>query len=76
MAVYSRCGQPVYRQKQLECGCHEVLCFKIFNKFYNVYLFALYRNPSNDDSIYDCLLERIAMAQSRDPKASSVIFGE
>ena len=76
MAVYSRCGQPVYRQKRLECSCHEVLCFKVFSKFYNVYLFALYRNPNHDDSIYDCLLERIAMAQSQDPKASFVICGD
>ena len=29
MAVYSRSGQPIYRQKILECKRHEVLCFKI-----------------------------------------------
>ena len=76
MAVYSRSGLPVYRQKPLECNCHELLCFKVYSKFYNVYVFALYRNPSHDDSIYDCILEKIAMAQSQDPKASFVICGD
>ena len=76
MAVYSRSGQPVYRQKNLECSCHEILCFKIYSKFYNVYIFALYRNPGHDDSIYDCLLEGIALAQSVDRKACFVISGD
>ncbi|MEL7079479.1 MAG: reverse transcriptase family protein, partial [Cyanobacteria bacterium J06582_2] len=76
MAVYSRSGQPLYRQKSLECNCHEILCFKVYSKFYNVYIFALYRNPNHDDSIYDCISERIAMAQSQDSKASFVICGD
>ncbi|MEL7520149.1 MAG: reverse transcriptase family protein, partial [Cyanobacteria bacterium J06553_1] len=76
MAVYSRSGQPLYRQKSLECKCHEILCFKVYSKFYNTYVFALYRNPNHDDSIYDCILERIAMAQSQDSKASFVICGD
>ena len=76
MAVYSRTGQPVYRQKSLECGCHEILCFKIFSKFHNIYIFSLYRNPNHDDSIYDCILEKMAMAQSQDPKASFVVCGD
>ena len=62
MAVYSRSALPVYRQGNLECGCHEVLCFTIYGKFYNVCIFALYRNPGHDDSIYGCLLEGIALA--------------
>ena len=76
MAVYSRSGQPIYRHKSLECSCHEVLCFKVYSKFHNIYFFALYRNPNHDDSIYDCILERIAMAQSQDPKASFVVCGD
>ena len=76
MAVYSRSGQPLYRHKSLECNCHEILCFKVYSKFYNIYIFALYRNPNHDDSIYDCILERIAMAQSQDPKASFIIYGD
>ena len=76
MAVYSRSGLPVYRQKPLECLCHELLCFKVYSKHYNVYVFALYRNPNHDDSIYDCILEKIALAQSQDPKASFVICGD
>ena len=39
-------------------------------------MFALYRNPNHDDSIYDCLLEKIALSQSQDPKASFVICGD
>ena len=76
MAVYSRSGQPIYRQKNLECRCHEILCFKIYSKFYNVYIFALYRNPGHDDSIYDCILEGIALAQSLDRKACFIITGD
>ena len=76
MAVYSKSGRPIYRQKNLECSCHEVLCFKIFSKFYNIYAFAVYRNPNIDDSIYDCLLEKINMAQSLDSKASFVVCGD
>ena len=76
MAVYSRSGLPIYRQKNLECKCHEVLCFKIYSKFNNLYIFAVYRNPGHDDSIYDCLLERIALAQSTDRKACFVITGD
>ena len=76
MAVYSRSGQPLYRHKSLECSCHEVLCFKIYSKFHNIYILALYRNPNHDDSIYDCILESIASAQSQDPKASFVICGD
>ena len=76
MAVYSKSGQPIYRQKNLECKCHEVLCFKIFSKHYNIYIFALYRNPGHDDSIYDCLLEGIGLAQSLDKKACFVISGD
>ena len=33
MAVYSKSGLPVYRQKSLECSCHELLCFKVYSKF-------------------------------------------
>ena len=76
MAVYSRSGQPLYRHKSLECSCHEVLCFKVYSKFHNIYILALYRNPNHDDSIYDCILESIASAQSQDPKASFVICGD
>ena len=76
MAVFARSGLPIYRQKTFECRCHEVLCFKIYSKFYNVYILALYRNPDNDDSIYDCLLENIGRIQSQDRKASFVICGD
>ena len=41
-----------------------------------MYIFALYRNPGHDDSIYDCVLEGIALAQSCDKKASFVITGD
>ena len=36
----------------------------------------MYRNPGHDDSIYDCLLEGIALAQSNDRKACFVISGD
>ena len=35
----------------------------------------MYQNPNHDDSIYDCILERTAIVQSQDPKASFVICG-
>ena len=39
MAVYTRSGLPIYRQKNLECRCHEVLCFKIYSKYHNIYMY-------------------------------------
>ena len=76
MAVYIRSGMPIYRQNKFECKCHEMLCFKIYSKFNNIYVFACYRNPSCDDSIYDCLLESMSTIQSLDSKASFVICGD
>ena len=76
MAAYIRSGMPIYRQNKLECKCHEILCFKIYRKFNNIYVFACYRNPSCDDSINDYLLESMSTIQSLDSKASFVICGD
>ena len=75
MAVYIRSGMPIYHQNKLVCKCHEILCFKIYSKF-NIYVFACYRNPSCDDSIYMTAFWNQCQLFSLDSKASFVICGD
>ena len=37
-------------------------------------VFASYRNPDLDDTIYDCLLTKMATVQDADPKAFFFVF--
>ena len=37
---------------------------------------VFYRNPGHDGSLYDCLLDLMARAQSPDPKAVFVFMGD
>ena len=76
MALYVRSSFSASRVSKYECGCHEVLLTKIVSRFNNYYIFACYRNPDLDDSIYDCLLSSMATIQSVDSKASFVFIGD
>ena len=76
MAIYVKKNRPIYCQPHYECKCHEILCSKIYSRFYNIYIFAVYRNPTADDTIYDCLLEQISKIQTNDPKASFIVCGD
>ena len=76
MAVYIRSGYSAYRKSTFECTCHEMICVRVCGKFNNFYIFSCYRNPNPDDTIYDCLVEKMAVVQENDVKATFVIVGD
>ena len=59
------CG--AFRQPKFECGCCEMLVFRVCGARKN---FSLYRNPDLDDRIYDCLLTTMAAVQAADARAT------
>ena len=56
MAAYVRDGDGAFRQPKFECGCCEMLFFRVCGVRQNLYVYSLYRNPDLDDRIFDCLL--------------------
>ena len=42
----------------------------------NFYVYSLYRNPDQDDCIYDCLLASMAAVQAEDVRASFLFVGD
>ena len=61
---------------QFECGCCEMLAFRVCGARQNFYVFRLYRNPDLDDRIYDCLLTAMAAVQAADVCASFLFVGD
>ena len=53
-ALYIREGVTATRQLCYECKCHEMMVVRICGNVSNIYVFAVYRNPGLDDSLYDC----------------------
>ena len=70
MAAYVRNGYGAFRQPKFECGCSEMLVFRVCGARQNFHVFSLYRNPDLDDRIYDCLLTEMATVQAADARAS------
>ena len=60
MAAYVRDGFGAFRQPKFECGCCEMLVFRVCGVRQNFYVFSLYRNPDLDNQIFDCLLTSMA----------------
>ena len=69
MAVYVRDGYGAFRQPKFECGCCEMLIFRVCSVRQNRYVYSLYRNPDIDDWIFDCLLASRAAVQAEDVRA-------
>ena len=42
----------------------------------NFYVFSLYRNPDQDDRLYDCLSTAMAAVQAADARASFLFVGD
>ena len=42
----------------------------------NFYVYSLYRNPDQDDRIYDCLLTSMAAVQAEDVRSSFLFVGD
>ena len=75
MAAYVRDGYGAFRQPNFECGCCEMLFFRVCGVRQNLYVFSVYRNPDLDDRIFDCLLTSMAAVQAEDMRASFLFVG-
>ena len=49
---------------------------KIPRQLLNCYLFVVYRSPSTDDKVFDCLCEAMGSIQSVDPKSVFCFVGD
>ena len=76
MAAYVRDGFGAFRQPKFECGCCEMLVFRVWGARQNFYVFSLYRKPDLDDRIYDCLLTAMAAVQEAEARASFLFVGD
>lgn len=76
MSVYVRSGFTASRQKDAECGCHEVMVIRVCSQYKNFYIFSCYRNPDLNDGIYDCLRDSMAAVQERDVKSCFIFVGD
>lgn len=76
ICLYVRKGFNAFRQPAFECKCHEVQVVRVCGGHTKFYVFSINRNPHHDDSIYDCLLNGMANAQSKDAKASFIFAGD
>ena len=70
IAAYVRDGYRAFRHPKFDCGCCEMLVFRVCGARQNFYMFSLYRNPDLDDRIYDCLLTAMVAVQAVDARAS------
>ena len=50
--------------------------FSICSRINNFYVYAFYRNPGHNGSLYDCLLDSMAQVQSADYKAVFVFVDD
>ena len=76
MAAYVYDGYWAFRQPKFECGCCEMLVFRVCGARQNFYVFSLYRNTDLDDRIYDSLLTAMAAVQAADVRASLLFVGD
>ena len=60
MAANVRDGYRAFRQPKFECGCCEMLFFRVCGVRQNPYVYSLYRDPDLDDLIFDYLLASMA----------------
>ena len=61
MPAYVLDGYGAFRQPKFECGCCEMLVFRVCGVRQNLYVYSLYHNPDLDDRIFDCLLASMAV---------------
>ena len=76
MAAYVRDGYGAFRQPKFECGCCKMLVVRVCGLRQNFYVYSLYHNPDQDESIYDCLLISMAAVQAEDVRASFLFVGD
>ena len=54
LTAFVRDGYGEFRQPKFECGCYEVLVFRVCSAKQNFYVFSLYLNPDIFNRIYNC----------------------
>ena len=59
-----RDGYGAFRQPKFECGCCEILFFRVCGVRQNLYVYSLYHNPDLDEQIFDCLLASMAAVRA------------
>ena len=69
-------GYGAFRQPKFKCGCCEVLVVRVCGLRQNFYVYSLYHNPDQDDSIYDCLVTSMAAVQAEDVRAWFLFVGD
>ncbi|MEL6899152.1 MAG: hypothetical protein AAFP90_23870, partial [Planctomycetota bacterium] len=64
----------------MTCKCpnvrHEIQLVKIGSRTHNFYVFNIYRSPTANDSIYDCLMTSMSHIQELDRKSCFVFVGD
>ena len=76
LAAYVRDGYGAFRQPKFECGCCEMLVFRVCGVRQNIYVLSLHRSPDLDDLIFYCLLASMAAVQTEDIRASFLFVGD
>ena len=76
MAAFVRDGYGALRQSKFECGCCEMLVFRVCGVRQNLYVYSLYRNPDLDVRIFYCLVVSTAAVQAEDVRASFMFIGD
>ena len=76
MALFVRSGLSVSRQERFECSCCEFMVAKIPGHWLNCYSFVIYRSPSTDDRVFNCLYEITGSIQSVDRKSVFCFVGD
>ena len=77
MAAFIRDGCGAFRKPPtFECGCCEMLVFKVSGVRQNLYVLSLYRSPDQVGRIFDCLLASMAAVQPEDICASFLFVGD
>ena len=76
IAAYVRDEYGAFRQPKFECGCCEMLVFRVCGVRQNLYVYSLYYNPALDDRIFDFLLASMAAVQAEDVSASFLCLGD
>ena len=76
MVADVRDGYGAFRQPKFDCGCCEMLFFRVCGVRQNLYVYSLYRNPDLDDRIFDCLPASMAAVQAEDVRAFFLFVGD
>ena len=76
MAANVRDGYRAFREPKFECGCCEMIVFRVGGVRQNLYVFSLCRNHDLDDRIADGLLTAISAVQAEDVRASFLFAGD